>query len=128
WRAFLALNHLIIEPQQCRRFKVDQDFKPIHNAPGGGADVIFEYENFKILGAVTLTSNSRQEAAEGEPVIRHIAVETVNTPDKDVYGLFLALTIDTNTAETVRHGAWYHQEELTDVKILPLTLGSFKKY
>lgn len=128
WRAFLALNHLIIEPQQCRRFKVDQDFKPIHNAPGGGADVIFEYENFKILGEVTLTSNSRQEAAEGEPVRRHIAVETVNTPDKDVYGLFLALTIDTNTAETFRHGAWYHQEELMDVKILPLTLESFKKY
>lgn len=128
WRAFLALNHLVIEPQQCRRFKVDQDFKPIHNAPGGGADVIFEYENFKILGEVTLTSNSRQEAAEGEPVRRHIAVETVNTPDKDVYGLFLALTIDTNTAETFRHGAWYHQEELMDVKILPLTLESFKKY
>ena len=128
WRAFLALNHLIIEPQQCRRFKVDQDFKPIHHAPGGGADVIFEYENFKILGEVTLTSNSRQEAAEGEPVRRHIAIETVNTPDKDVYGLFLALTIDTNTAETFRHGAWYHQEELMDVKILPLTLESFKKY
>lgn len=128
WRAFLALNHLIIEPQQCRRFKVDQDFKPIHNAPGGGADVIFEYENFKILGEVTLTSNSRQEAAEGEPVRRHIALETINTPDKDVYGLFLALTIDTNTAETFRHGAWYHQEELMDVKILPLTLESFKRY
>lgn len=128
WRAFLALNHLIIEPQQCRRFKVDQDFKPIHHAPGGGADVIFEYENFKILGEVTLTSNSRQEAAEGEPVRRHIAVETVNTPDKEVYCLFLALTIDTNTAETFRHGAWYHQEKLMDVKILPLTLESFKKY
>jgi len=128
WRAFLALNHLTIEPQQCRRFKVDQDFKPIHNAPGGGADVIFEYEDFKILGEVTLTSNSRQEAAEGEPVRRHIAVETVNTPDKEVYGLFLAINIDTNTAETFRHGAWYHQEELMDVKILPLTLQSFKTY
>lgn len=128
WRAFLALNHLVIEPQQCRRFKVDQDFKPIHNAPGGGADVIFEYENFKILGEVTLTSNSRQEAAEGEPVRRHIAVETVNTPDKEVYGLFLALNIDTNTAETFRHGTWYHQEKLMDVKIIPLTLESFKMY
>jgi len=128
WRAFLALNHLVVEPQQCRRFKVDQDFKPIHHAPGGGADVIFEYEGFKILGEVTLTSNSRQEAAEGEPVRRHIALETVNTPDKDVYGLFLAISIDTNTAETFRHGAWYHQEELMDVKILPLTLQNFKSY
>jgi len=128
WRAFLALNHLVIEPQQCRRFKVDQDFKPIHHAPGGGADVIFEYEDFKILGEVTLTSNSRQEAAEGEPVRRHIALETVNTPHKQVYGLFLAINIDTNTAETFRHGTWYHQEELMDVKILPLTLQSFKTY
>ncbi|QXA07330.1 AlwI family type II restriction endonuclease [Acinetobacter pittii] len=128
WRAFLALNHLVIEPQQCRRFKVDQDFRPIHNAPGGGSDVIFEYENFKILGEVTLTSNSRQEAAEGEPVRRHIAIETVNTPEKQVYGLFIAINIDTNTAETFRHGAWYHQEELMDVKIIPLTLQSFKIY
>lgn len=128
WRAFLALNHLVIEPQQCRRFKVDQDFKPIHHAPGGGADVLFEYEDFKILGEVTLTSNSRQEAAEGEPVRRHIALETVNTPHKQVYGLFLAINIDTNTAETFRHGTWYHQEELMDVKILPLTLQSFKTY
>ncbi|EHU1922617.1 AlwI family type II restriction endonuclease [Acinetobacter baumannii] len=128
WRAFLALNHLVIEPQQCRRFKVDQDFRPIHNAPGGGSDVIFEYEDFKILGEVTLTSNSRQEAAEGEPVRRHIAMETVNTPKKQVYGLFIAINIDTNTAETFRHGAWYHREELMDVKIIPLTLQSFKTY
>lgn len=128
WRAFLALNHLVIEPQQCRRFKVDQDFRPIHNAPGGGPDVIFEYDDFKILGEVTLTSNSRQEAAEGEPVRRHIAIETVNMPKKQVYGLFIAINIDTNTAETFRHGAWYHQEELMDVKIIPLTLQSFKTY
>ncbi|MDC4790560.1 AlwI family type II restriction endonuclease, partial [Acinetobacter baumannii] len=128
WRAFLALNHLVIEPQQCRRFKVDQDFRPIHNAPGGGSDVIFEYEDFKILGEVTLTSNSRQEAAEGEPVRRHTAMETVNTPKKQVYGLFIAINIDTNTAETFRHGAWYHREELMDVKIIPLTLQSFKTY
>lgn len=36
--------------------------------------------------------------------------------------------IDTNTAETFRHGTWYHQEKLMDVKIIPLTLESFKMY
>lgn len=44
WRAFLAINHLVNEPYQARRFKVDQDFLPLGTAPGGGPDMIFEFE------------------------------------------------------------------------------------
>jgi len=35
WRAFLAMDSLIIPAWQCRNFKIDQDFLPVHCAPGG---------------------------------------------------------------------------------------------
>ena len=87
-----------------------------------------------------MSTSSRQEAMEGEPVrrprvsirgrrefhplepqwrylhrrptCRHLPVsrhvsDAVLKYDKPVYGLFIAVRIDTNTAETFRHGIWY---------------------
>lgn len=127
WRAFLAVNHLINKPHEARRFKVDQDFLPLSCASGGGADMIFEFEDYALVVEVTLTSSSRQEAAEGEPVRRHVAKEKAKYRDinKPVYGLFLARTIDNNTAETFRIGVWYHSDEPDFINIVPLTLSQF---
>ena len=128
WRAFLAFNHLVIQPSECRRFKIDQDFLPVGTATGGGSDLIFEYDNLKIVGEVTLTTNSRQEAAEGEPVRRHVADIVLNS-EKPVVGLFLANKIDTNTAETFRMGTWYTKEDIKiQLDILPVTLSSFRSF
>jgi hypothetical protein len=114
WRAFLAINSLINPPNDCRKFKIDQDFLPVGTAPGGGPDLIFEFENFVIVGEVTLTTNSRQEAAEGEPVRRHVAniVDFYADKNKKVYGLFLANRIDSNTAETFRLGTCYRSDDI----------------
>ena len=68
WRAFLAINSLIKPAWEARRFQIDQDFLPVHHAPSGGPDMIFEFDNAIIVVEVTLTASSRQEAAEGEPV------------------------------------------------------------
>ena len=54
-----------------------------------------------ILTEVTLSTSSRQEAMEGEPVRRHVS-DAVLKYDKPVYGMFIAVRIDTNTAETVQ--------------------------
>lgn len=129
WRAFLAIDSLINKPNECRRFKIDQDFLPVGTAPGGGPDLIFEFENFVIVGEVTLTTNSRQEAAEGEPVRRHVAnvVDSYEGTKKNVYGLFLANRIDSNTAETFRIGTWYRNDDVKlKLNIVPLPLSSFK--
>ncbi|XJZ27284.1 AlwI family type II restriction endonuclease [Bacillota bacterium Lsc_1132] len=127
WRAFLAINNLVNKPHEARRFKVDQDFFPISCASGGGADMIFEFEDFVLVVEVTLTSSSRQEAAEGEPVRRHVAKEKLKyqESDKPVYGLFLARSIDNNTAETFRIGVWYRGDEPDFINIVPLTLSQF---
>lgn len=130
WRAFLAINHLTIPPYEVRRFKIDQDFLPVGNAPGGGADLIVEFEDFVLVVEVTLTENSRQEAAEGEPVRRHVAgiVEKHADTGKAVYGLFMANRIDTNAAETFRIGNWYRADDSRmSLDIAPFTLAQFRE-
>jgi hypothetical protein len=128
WRAFLAINSLENAPWEARRFKIDQEFLPVHHAPSGGPDMIFEFEDFVIVVEATLTSSSRQEAAEGEPVRRHVAdyVDKYNEQGKEVYGLFIANNIDTNTAETFRIGVWYRRDDSKMIlNIVPMTLTQF---
>jgi hypothetical protein len=148
WRAFLAINSLANKPYEARRFKIDKDFLPVGTAPGNGPDLIFEFDDFVIVVEVTLTDNSRQEAAEGEPVRRHVA-ELVShyradlvshyradlmahygaQSGKPVYGLFIANRIDSNTAETFRIGVWFTRtDDKMRLDIIPLTLAQFKAF
>ncbi|WP_033544188.1 AlwI family type II restriction endonuclease [Planococcus sp. CAU13] len=128
WRAFLAINSLRNEPWESRKFTVDREFLPLRHAPGGDADMIFEFDDFVFVVEVTLTTSSRQEAAEGEPVRRHVAqhVDYYAAAGKDVYGIFIANSIDTNTAETFRIGVWYRGDDShMNVHIVPITLAGF---
>lgn len=130
WRVLLALDHLVVPPNKVRRFNIDQDFLPVSTASGGGADVIGEYADSVLVVEVTLTENSRQEAAEGEPVRRHVAdvLEQFEPLGKVVYGLFIARRIDTNTAETFRIGVWYKRnDERVNLDVVPLTLGQLRE-
>jgi len=130
WRAFLAINSLANKPYEARRFKIDQDFLPVGTAPGNGPDLIFEFDDFVLVVEVTLTANSRQEAAEGEPVRRHVADLVAfyqEQSGKPVYGLFIGNRIDSNTAETFRIGIWYtNADEKMRLDIIPITLAQFK--
>ncbi len=129
WRAFLAIDSLVNKPWEARRFKIDQDFLPIGTAPGNGPDIIFEFDDMVLVVEVTLTSSSRQEAAEGEPVRRHVAkyAEDFADIDKQVFGLFLAVNIDTNTANSFRLGEWYMKNDRKiALQIVPMTLTDFK--
>jgi hypothetical protein len=132
WRAFLAINSLANKPYEARRFKIDQDFLPVGTAPGNGPDLIFEFHDFVIVVEVTLTDNSRQEAAEGEPVRRHVADLVSHygaQSGKPVYGLFIANRIDSNTAETFRIGVWFTRtDDKMRLDIIPVTLEQFKAF
>ena len=130
WRAFLAIDSLENKPWEARRFSIDQDSLPVAHAPGGGPDMSFIFEDVVIVVEVTLTASSRQEAAEGEPVRRHVAryVED-NTTGKAVFGLFVAPRIDTNTAHTFRSGDWYTtNDEKINVHIVPMRLEDFRDF
>ena len=128
WRAFLAIDHSISKPYEARGFNIDQDYLPVGTATGGRPDLIFEFNDYKIVIEVTMSTNSRQEAMEGEPVRRHVA-DLVMESEKPVYGVFIANKIDSNTAETFRIGVWYNnKDEKMDLKIVPFTLLQFSEY
>ena len=128
WRAALAIDHLANKPYEVRGFKLDSDFLPVSAAGGGKGDLYSEFDDFTILKEVTMSTSSRQEAMEGEPVRRHVS-DAVLKYDKPVYGMFIAVRIDTNTAETFRHGIWYAKDDVKQrLDIVPLTLGQFQKF
>lgn len=128
WRAALAIDHLVNKPYEVRGFRLDSDFLPVSTAGGGKGDLYCEFQDFTILTEVTMSTSSRQEAMEGEPVRRHVSDATMKY-DKPVYGMFIAVKIDTNTAETFRHGVWYaRDDEKKRLNIVPLTLAQFQKY
>jgi len=127
WRAFLAINSMNNKPWEARQFKIDQDFLPIGTAPGGRPDMYFEFDDYVLVVEVTLTQSSRQEAAEGEPVRRHVAnYQEKYQGKKDVYGLFIANKIDTNTAATFKIGLWYLRDDTElSLDIVPVPLKEF---
>lgn len=128
WRAALAIDHLANKPYEVRGFRLDSDFMPVSTAGGGKGDLYCEFENYTILTEVTMSTSSRQEAMEGEPVRRHISDAVLNYP-KPVYGMFIAVRIDTNTAETFRHGVWYAQgDQRQRLNIVPISLAQFQRY
>lgn len=128
WRSALAINHLVNKPYDVRGFKLDSDFMPVSVASGGKGDLYCEFPNFAILTEVTMSSSSRQEAMEGEPVRRHVS-DAVLQYNKPVYGMFIAVKVDTNTAETFRRGVWYTKGDVQQrLNIVPFTLKQFQTY
>lgn len=128
WRAALAIDHMVNKPYEVRGFRLDSDFLPVTAAGGGKGDLYCEFEDFMILTEVTMSTSSRQEAMEGEPVRRHVSNAVLNY-NKPVYGLFLAIRIDTNTAETFRHGIWYAKGDVKQrLDIVPLSLEQFRRH
>ncbi len=125
WRSFLAIDEIVSKIYETRRFPVDQDFNPRNTAPGGGADLIFEFENYFLIVEVTLTTSNRQMAVESEPVRRHTAQYKLSNLHKDVYCLFIAPEIDNNVAETFRIGVWYNNDDEVFLNIIPLKLNDF---
>ena len=128
WRAALAIDHMVNKPYEVRGFRLDSDFLPVTAAGGGKGDLYCEFEDFMILTEVTMSTSSRQEAMEGEPVRRHVS-DAVLSYNKPVYSLFLAIRIDTNTAETFRHGIWYAKGDVKQrLDIVPLSLEQFRRH
>jgi hypothetical protein len=125
WRSFLAIDEIICPIHQTRRFPLDQDFMPRNTAPGGGADLLFEFETYVLVVEVTLTSSHRQMAVESEPVRRHTVQYKDQFPNKDIYCLFIAPSVDNNVVETFRIGVWYKGDEEEFVNIVPMNLSDF---
>lgn len=129
WRAFLAINNLSNKPYESRKFQLDSNLRPTSHAPSRAPDLIMEFDKFTLVVEVTWTASSRQVAAEGEPVIRHVAQVAYDSA-KPTYCLFIAPTIDMNTLESYRVNDTYYLENNYEqvANIIPISLDEFIKF
>ena len=70
-------------------FVFDLDGDPQSVAGGNMPDIFIEYDGFKVIVEVTMSSGNKQYEMEGEPVARHFG-KTQSTSKEPVYCLFIA--------------------------------------
>jgi len=130
WRLFLSINNIYNDISETRNFRIDESLYPIHHAKSGEPDMVFEYDDFIIVCEVTLLPKGNQWA-EHETVPRHVA-KVIKQYDKEVYGIFIAPTIDPNTTNQFFKSDHYinvksDEPELISLKIIPFTIAQIKE-
>ena len=85
WRAMTMIDGGDIKAN----LKFDDFGLPMATAQGNMADIVCEYDDFRTIVEVTLSTGQRQYEMEGEPVARHLA-KIKKTDFKDSYCLFVA--------------------------------------
>lgn len=133
WRFMLAVSaprdgrrHLEALPETTRGFRVDEAMQPLHHAAPGAPDMVFTFREYVLVVEVTLNTRDNQWSAEGEPVPRHVGAVQAGQLSRPVYGLFVAPTIEPNTALTFWRCPHYVNGRITDLSVLPLTTEQFK--
>lgn len=122
WRAMVMINYA---KHITGNFRLDLDGMPLNTALGNMPDIEAEYEGFKMIVEVTMSSGNKQYEMEGEPVARHFG-KVQNSSDKPVYCLFVAPKIsegalahffNLNRLNTKAYGG--------KTKIVPMSLNQF---
>ncbi|WP_306012411.1 MULTISPECIES: AlwI family type II restriction endonuclease [unclassified Allomuricauda] len=125
WRSFVMLNYA---KRIDGNFIMDIDGMPLNTAPGNKPDLEIEFDDFGIIGEVTLSSGATQFKMEGDSVPRHYGDFKERT-NKESYCLFIAPKVDEGTKAfffnlnkgfTKRYGG--------ATKIIPLTLEKFIEF
>lgn len=128
WRAFLAINTLANQPYEARNFKLDDELQPLNHAPGNVADMIFVYKDFVSVIEVTLNVKENQWSTEAEPVPRHVAKIHAEYKSKEVFGLFIAPSIDPNTVLTFFNNRQHSVSgKILELTIIPFTINQIKE-
>ena len=123
WRAMTMLDGGEIKAN----LKFDDYGMPLHTAPGNMADIVCDYDDFKLTVEVTTSSGQLQWDAEGESVSRHLG-KLKKTTDKPCYCLFIAPSIN---EACVAHFFTLHHTNVSfyggKSVIIPLPLDVFRK-
>lgn len=122
WRSMVMINYA---KEVQGNFALDLDGVPLNTALGNMPDIEIEYEGFKMIVEVTMSSGNKQYEMEGEPVARHFG-KVQRATDKPVYCLFVAPKIsegalahffNLNRMNTKAYGG--------KTRIIPMSLGQF---
>ncbi len=89
WRALVMINYA---KAVNGNFSIDLDGVPLNTARGNMPDIEVEYDDFRMIVEVTMSSGNKQYEMEGEPVARHFGDLQLKS-DKPVYCLFIASKI-----------------------------------
>lgn len=127
WRVFLAINSIKNKIKDTRGFPIDDDFLPTHHAPGGKEDLIFDFENLRLIIEVTFKTGTAQVRDEYEPVFRHTIKRMEENNNKPVYCLFLAPKINNNTAKGFKDYYFNNQNDKIYGNIIPMEIKQFTK-
>jgi hypothetical protein len=134
WRLMLAISAprdgkraMEALPETTRGFKVDEAMQPLHHAAAGAPDMVFPFQKYLLVVEVTLNTRENQWSAEGEPVPRHVGMVQSGELSRPVYGLFVAPTIEPNTALTFHRCRHYVNGRIADLAIMPFTTDQIKE-
>ena len=123
WRAMTMLDGGNIKAN----LNFDDFGKPLSTAAGNMADIICDYEDFKLSVEVTMATGQKQYDMEGEPVSRHLG-KLKKTTEKPCYCLFVAPSIN---EACVAHFFALHKMNISyyggKSVIIPLPLDVFRK-
>lgn len=123
WRAMTMLDGGNIKAN----LNFDDYGKPLSTAAGNMADIICDYNDFKLTVEVTMATGQKQYYMEGEPVSRHLG-KLKNTTKKPCYCLFIAPSI---SDACVAHFFALHKMNISyyggKSVIIPLPLNIFRK-
>lgn len=89
WRSLVMINYAVTINGN---FSIDLDGVPLNTARGNMPDIEAEYDEFKMIVEVTMSTGNKQYEMEGEPVARHFGDLQLKS-NKPVYCLFVASKI-----------------------------------
>ena len=114
---------------------LDANFMPKTHAPGGEADLVFNYPKSNsypkhdMLLEATLSESTGQRQMEWEPVSRHLETHINKTHNKYDYVLFIASQLEERTLKTFRVMKNYQIDvrgEDIGLKIIPIDVDLIK--
>lgn len=119
------------------KLSFEADLMPRTHAQGGGADIIFEFEEsdtypeHDMLIEATLADGTNVRRMEMEPVSRHLGTHVLETGNHSDYCVFVAPEIEVNVANDFRFrkqsGYWGKNEEYAPLKIIPIDIVQVKQ-
>ncbi len=125
WRAMTMLNFALMVKAN---LTFDIDGVPFSNARGNMPDIEAEYEDFKLIIEVTLSTGHTQYNMEGEPVARHFGNAQAKS-GKDVYCLFIAPKISEGTlAHFFNLNRMHTRAYGGRTRIVPLNINQFTTF
>lgn len=125
WRSIVMINYA---KKVQGNFALDLDGVPLNTALGNMPDIEVEYDGFKMILEVTMSSGNKQYEMEGEPVARHFG-NLQRSSDVPVYCLFVAPKIsegalahffNLNRMNTKAYGG--------KTRIVPMNLSQFVSF